>query len=194
MIATCFQQHFCLASASYFDSNCPKLASHYATLCFRLQLCVTFTLRYCSALIVWATQNMNWRRKNDGIYIFFSDKSRFSFIPIKGIFKSGRNAALDEILCLCKKGPNWPVRKRWCTLESSLMGARLPCPSKWSSDRSEIQLHTASIEDNFMLMDDNCRLQRDHLVDDFLFEEKPYESKIQRFPWIGNQQRMFRTL
>lgn len=37
MNATFFQQHFRFASASYFDSNCPKLASRCTTFCLQTE-------------------------------------------------------------------------------------------------------------------------------------------------------------
>ncbi|GFT08322.1 transposable element Tcb2 transposase [Trichonephila clavipes] len=105
-------------------------------------VCVRLTSRHRRDRREWATEHVNWRR-NEWSNVLFSDESRFSVYP------DNRRIFIWRDRC---------SRKNPAFVHENIL-------------RPIVVPYAAAIEDDFILMDDNCRPHRANLVEDFLLEE-----------------------
>ncbi|GFV96193.1 transposable element Tcb2 transposase [Trichonephila clavipes] len=128
----------------------------------------------------WATENVNWRR-NEWSNVLFSDESRFPVHPDnRRIFiwkdRGSRNnpAFVHESVrfggggVLVYGGISIDGRTDLYIIRDGPLTAR-----RYRDEilRPIVVPYAATIGDDFILMDDNCRPHRPNLVEDFLFEE-----------------------
>ncbi|GFW18670.1 transposable element Tcb1 transposase [Trichonephila clavipes] len=115
----------------------------------RPMVCVRLTSRHRRDRREWATEHVNWRR-NEWSNVLFSDESHFSVHPDNRRIFIWRDRGN---LYIIRDGPLTARRYR----DEILRPIVVP--------------YAAAIGDDFILMDDNCRLHRANLVEGFLFEE-----------------------
>ncbi|GFU42135.1 transposable element Tcb1 transposase [Trichonephila clavipes] len=142
--------------------------------------CVRLTSRHRRDRREWATEHVNWRR-NEWSNVLFSDESRSSVHPDnRRIFnwrdRGSRNnpAFMHErfrfggggVLVYC--GISIDGRTYLYIIREGLLTAR-----RYRDEilRPIVVPYAATIGDDFILMDENCRPHRANLVEDFLFVE-----------------------
>ncbi|GFX35458.1 transposable element Tcb2 transposase [Trichonephila clavipes] len=143
-------------------------------------VCVRLTSRHRRERREWATEHVNWRR-NEWSNVLFSNESRFSVYPDnRRIFiwrdRCSRNnpAFVHESVrfggggVLVYGGISIDGRTDPYIIRDGPLTAR-----RYRDEilRPSVVPYAAAIEDDFILMDDNCRPPRANLVEDFLFEE-----------------------
>ncbi|GFV42438.1 neprilysin-2 [Trichonephila clavipes] len=143
-------------------------------------VCVRLTSRHRSDRREWATEHVNWRRK-EWSNVLFSDKSRFSIhLDNKRIFiwrdRGSRNnpAFMHESVrfggggVLVYGGISIDGRTDLYIIRDGRLTAH-----RYRDEifRTIAVPYAAAIGDAFILMDDNCRSHRTNLVEDFLFGE-----------------------
>ncbi|GFX45077.1 transposable element Tcb2 transposase [Trichonephila clavipes] len=124
----------------------------------RPMVCVKLTSRHRHDRREWVSEHVNWRR-NEWSNVLFSDESRFSVYP------DNRRIFI------------WRDRGNLYTIRDGSLTAR-----RYTDEilRPIVVPYAATIGDDFILMDDNCRPHRANLVEDFIFEEG-----IVRMEWPG---------
>ncbi|GFW73025.1 transposable element Tcb2 transposase [Trichonephila clavipes] len=143
-------------------------------------VCVRLTSRHRRNRREGATEHVNWRR-NEWNNVLFSDESRFSVHPdnrrifIRRDRGSRNNAAfVHESVrfggggVLVYGGISIDGRTDFYIIRDGPLTTR-----RYRDEilRPIVVPYAAAIEDDFILMDDNCRPTRDNLMEDFLFEE-----------------------
>ncbi|GFV04038.1 transposable element Tcb2 transposase [Trichonephila clavipes] len=151
MNATLLQQHLRSATGTTVSTQTVRNRLYDVGLyARRLMVCVRLTSRHRRDRREGATEHVNWKR-NEWSNLLFSDKSRFSVHPDNRRIFIWRDMAVGIIL-------------RSCTKVSDLaVGDEILRPI--------VVPYATAIGDDFILMDDNGRLHRANLVEDFLFEE-----------------------
>ncbi|GFW88749.1 transposable element Tcb2 transposase [Trichonephila clavipes] len=150
MNATLLQQHLRSTTGTTVSTQTVRNRLHGVGLYARRPMvCVRLTSRHRCDHREWATERVNWRR-NEWSNVLFLTSPVFLFIRIIGVFSSGGTVAVGIKSC---------VRARKCQI--------------WRDEilRPIVVPYAAAIEDDFILMDDNCRPYRANLGKDFLFEE-----------------------
>ncbi|GFU46528.1 transposable element Tcb2 transposase [Trichonephila clavipes] len=143
-------------------------------------VCVRLTSRHRRDRREGATEHVNWRR-NEWSNVLFSDESHFSVHPDnRRIFiwrdRGSRNnpAFVHESVrfggggVLVYGGISIDGRTYLYIIRDGPLTAR-----RYRDEifRPIVVPYAAAIGDNFILMDNNCRLHRANLVEDFFFEE-----------------------
>ncbi|GFS74917.1 transposable element Tcb2 transposase [Trichonephila clavipes] len=151
MNATLLQQHLRSATGTTVSTQTVRNRFHGVGLYARRSMvCVRLTSRHRRDRRECATEHVNWRR-NEWSNLLFSDESRFSVHPDNRRIFIWRDLAVGITL-------------RSCTKVSDLaLGDDIFRPI--------VVPYAAALGDDFILMDDNCRLHRANLVEDFLFDE-----------------------
>ncbi|GFU63915.1 transposable element Tcb1 transposase [Trichonephila clavipes] len=181
MNATLLQQHLYSATGTMVSTQTVRNRLHSVGLyALRPMVCVRLTSRHRRDRREWATDHGNWRR-NEWSNVHFSDESHFSvhtdnrrifiwrdrgsrnnpaFVHESVRFGGGGVLVYGGIsidgrtdLYIFQGGPLTALRYR----DKILTLIVVP--------------YIAAIEDDFLLMDDNCRPHHANLVEDFLFEE-----------------------
>ncbi|GFS77905.1 transposable element Tcb2 transposase [Trichonephila clavipes] len=146
----------------------------------RSMVCVKLTARHRCDRREWLTDHVNWRR-NEWSNVLFSDESRFSVHPDnRRIFiwrdRGSRNnpASKHESVrfggggVLVYGGISIDGRTYLYIIREGPLTARR---YRDETLRPIVVPYAAAIGYDFILMDENCRLHRANLVEDFLFEE-----------------------
>ncbi|GFY27916.1 transposable element Tcb1 transposase [Trichonephila clavipes] len=143
-------------------------------------VCVRLTSRHHRDRREWATEHVNWRR-NEWSNVLFSNESRFSVHPNnRRIFiwreRGSRNTpafvhesvSFDSGGVLMYGGISIDWRTDLYIIRDGALTAR-----RYRDEilRPIVAPYAATIGDDFILMDDNCRPHRANLVEDFFFEE-----------------------
>ncbi|GFT62402.1 transposable element Tcb2 transposase [Trichonephila clavipes] len=181
MNATLLQQHLLSASGTTVSTQTVKNRLHGVGLYARRPMvCVRLTSRHRRDRREWATEHVNWWR-NELSNVLFSDESRFSVHPDnRRVFiwrdRGSRNnpAFLHESVrfggggVLVYGGISIDGRTDLYIIRDGPLTAR-----RYRDEilRPIVVPYAAAIEDDFILMDYNCRPRRTNLVEDFLFEE-----------------------
>ncbi|GFX12229.1 transposable element Tcb2 transposase [Trichonephila clavipes] len=146
----------------------------------RPMVCVRLTSRHRRDRREWATEHVNWRR-NEWSNVLFSDESRFSVHPDnrrifiwRDRFSRNNPAFVHESVrfggggVLVYGGISIDGHTDPYIIRDGPLTAR-----RYRDEilRPIVVPYAAAIEDDFILMDDNCRPHRANLVEDFLFEE-----------------------
>ncbi|GFV99171.1 transposable element Tcb2 transposase [Trichonephila clavipes] len=157
MNATLLQQHLRTATGATVSIQIIRNQLYGVGLYARRPMvCVKLTSRHHHDRREWATEHVNWRR-NEWSNVLLSDESCFSVHPDNRRIFIWRDRGN---LYIIRDGPLTSRRYR----DEILRPIVVP--------------YAATIGDNFILMDDNCRPHRANLVEDFLFEER-----IVRMEW-----------
>ncbi|GFU64207.1 transposable element Tcb2 transposase [Trichonephila clavipes] len=150
MNATLLQQHLRSATGTTVSTQTVRNLLHGVGMYARRPIiCVRLTSRHICDRREWATEHANWRR-NKWSNVLVSDESHFSAHPDNRRIFIWRDRGNPYII---RDGPLTARRYR----DEILRIIEVPS--------------AASIEDDFILRDDNCRPRRAILVEDFLFEE-----------------------
>ncbi|GFS92724.1 transposable element Tcb2 transposase [Trichonephila clavipes] len=143
-------------------------------------VCVRPTSKHRLDRREWATEHVNWRR-NEWSNVLFSDESCFSVLPDNRLIfiwrdSGSRNnpAFVHESVrfggggVLVYGGISIDGRTDLYIIRDGPLTAR-----RYRDEilRPIVVPYAAAIGDDFILMDDNCRIRRANLVEDFLFEE-----------------------
>ncbi|GFU70583.1 transposable element Tcb1 transposase [Trichonephila clavipes] len=117
-------------------------------------VCVRLKSRHRRDRREWATDHVNWRR-NEWSNVLFPDESRFSVHPG------------NRRIFICR---DLGSRNNHAFVHESVRfgGGEVVVDEIL---RPIVVPYAATIGDDFILMDDNCRPPRANLVEDFLFEE-----------------------
>ncbi|GFV41051.1 transposable element Tcb2 transposase [Trichonephila clavipes] len=147
MNATLVQQHLRSATGTTVSTQTVRNRLHGVGLYARQSMvCVRLTSRHRRDRREWATEHVNWRG-NEWSNVLFSVGGG-GVLVYGGISIDGRTD-----LYIIRDGPLTARRYR----DEIFRPIVVP--------------YAAAIRDEFILMDDNCRLHRANLVEDFLFEE-----------------------
>ncbi|GFU19991.1 transposable element Tcb2 transposase [Trichonephila clavipes] len=181
MNATLLQQHLCSATGTTVSTQTVRNRLHGVGLYARRPMvCVRLTSRHRRDRREWATEHVNWRR-NEWSSVLFSDESRFSVhLDNRPIFiwkdRGSKNnlAFVHESVrfggggVLVYGGISIDGRTDLYIIRYGPLTAR-----RYRDEifRPIVVPYAAAIEDDFILMDDNCRPHRGNLVEDSLFEE-----------------------
>ncbi|GFW86759.1 transposable element Tcb2 transposase [Trichonephila clavipes] len=150
MNGTLLQQHLRSATGTRVSTQTVRNRLHGVGLyALRPIVCIRLTSRHRRDRIEWATEHVNWRR-NEWSNVLFSDESRFSVNPNN-----------RRIFIWRDHGNLYIIR------DGSLTARRY----RDKILRLIVVPYAAAIGDDFILMNDNCRLHRANVVEDFLFEE-----------------------
>ncbi|GFW81476.1 transposable element Tcb2 transposase [Trichonephila clavipes] len=181
MNATLLQQHLRSATGTTVSTQTVRNRLHGVGLYARRPMvCVRLTSRHRRDRRKWATEHVNWRR-NEWSNVLFSDESRFFVHPVnRRIFiwrdRGSRNnpAFVYESVRFGGGGVlvYGGISIDGCT--EFYIFREGPLTARRYRDeilRPIVVPYSAAIGDDFILMDDNCRLHRGNLVEDFLFEE-----------------------
>ncbi|GFU60193.1 transposable element Tcb2 transposase [Trichonephila clavipes] len=190
MNATLLQQHLRSATGTTVSTQTVRNRLHGVGLYARRPMvCVILTSRYRRDRRERATEHVNWRR-NEWSSVLFSDESRFSVYPDnRRIFiwrdcDSRNNPAfVHESVrfggggVLVYGGISIDGRTYLYIIRDEPLTAR-----RYRDEilRPIVVPYAAAIGDDFILIDDNCRLHRANLVEDFLFEQG-----IVRMQWLA---------
>ncbi|GFU61667.1 transposable element Tcb2 transposase [Trichonephila clavipes] len=117
-------------------------------------VCVRLTSRHHRDRRVGATEHVNWRR-NEWSNVLFTDESRFSVHPDNRCIFIWRDRGSRNNPVFVHE--NVRFGGGVVLVDEILRPIGVP--------------YAATIGDDFILMDDNCRPHRANLVEDFLFEE-----------------------
>ncbi|GFW61744.1 transposable element Tcb1 transposase [Trichonephila clavipes] len=182
MNATLLQQHLRSATGHRVSTQTVQNRLHGVGLyAHRPIVCARLTSRHLRDRREWATENVNWRRK-EWSNVLFTDKSRFSVqTDNRRIFiwrdrGSRNNAAFVHESVRCGGGGVLVYGCNSIDRHTDLYIIR-DGPLTAGRYRDEILLrpivvlYAAAIRDDFILMDNNCRPHRANLVEDFLLEE-----------------------
>ncbi|GFV25182.1 transposable element Tcb2 transposase [Trichonephila clavipes] len=179
MNATLLQQHLRSATSTRVSTQTVRNRLHGVDLYARRPMvCVRLTSRNRRDHREWATEHVNWRR-NEWSSVLFSNESRFSVQPDnRRIFiwrdRGSRNnpAFVHESVRFGGGGVlvygviSIEGRTDLYIIRDGPLTAR-----RYRDEilRPIVVPYAAAIGDDFILMDDNCRLHRANLVEDFLF-------------------------
>ncbi|GFW41936.1 transposable element Tcb2 transposase [Trichonephila clavipes] len=184
MNATLLQQHLRSATGTTVSTQSVRNRLHGVGLYARRPMvCVRLTSRHRRDHREWATEHVNWRR-NKWSNVLFSDESRFSVHPDnRRIFiwrdRGSRNnpAFVHESVrfggggVLVYGGISIDGHTDLYIIRDGPLTARR-CRDEIL--RPIVVPYAAAIEDDFILMDDNCRPHRANLGEDFLFRGRNY--------------------
>ncbi|GFY16216.1 transposable element Tcb2 transposase [Trichonephila clavipes] len=181
MNATLLQQHLRLATGTTVSTQTVQNRLHGVGLYARQSMeCVRLRSRHRRDRSEWETEHVNWRR-NGWRNVLFSDESCFSVHPDnRRIFiwrdhcSRNKPALMHESVRIGGGGV--------LVYGGISIGGRTDLyiirvgPLTAHRYRDEILRpivvpYDAAIGDDFILMDENCRLHHANLVEDFLFEE-----------------------
>ncbi|GFW37964.1 transposable element Tcb2 transposase [Trichonephila clavipes] len=181
MNATLLQRHLRSATGTTISTQTVRNRLHAEGLYARRPMvCARLISRHRRDRREWATEHVNWRR-NEWSNVLFSDESRFSVHPDnKRIFiwrdRGSRNnpAFVHESFrfgaggMLVYGGISIDGRTDLYIIRDGPLTAR-----RYRDEifRPIVVPYAAAIEDDFILMNDNCRSHRAKVVEDFLFEE-----------------------
>ncbi|GFX89197.1 transposable element Tcb2 transposase [Trichonephila clavipes] len=182
MNATLLQQHLRSATGTTVSTQTVRNRLHGVGLYARRPMvCVRLTSRHRRDRREWATEHVNWRR-NEWSNVLFSDESHFSVHPDnKRIFiwrdRGSRNnpvfvhTKVSDLAVggvLVYGGISIDGRTDLYIIRDEPLTAR-----RYREEilRPIVVPYAATIRDDFILMDNNCRPHRANLVEDFLFEE-----------------------
>ncbi|GFT24170.1 transposable element Tcb1 transposase [Trichonephila clavipes] len=182
MNASLLQQHLRSATGTTVSNQTVRNRLHGVGLYARRPMvCVRLISRHHRDRREWATEHVNWRR-NEWSNVLFSDESRFSVHPDNSrIFiwrdHGSRNnpAFVHESFrfggggVLVYGGTSIDGRTDLYIIRDGPLTAR-----RYRDEiiRPIVVSYAATIGDDFILIDDNCRPpHRANLVEDFLFEE-----------------------
>ncbi|GFV36978.1 transposable element Tcb2 transposase [Trichonephila clavipes] len=124
MNATHLQQHLRSATGTTVSTQTVQNRLHGVGLYARRPMvCVRLTSRHRRGRREWATEHVNWRRKEWSNVLFLTSPV-FLFIRIKGVFSSGGTVAVGIILRSCTNVSDLAVGECWCMVASPLTGAQ----------------------------------------------------------------------
>ncbi|GFX35615.1 transposable element Tcb2 transposase [Trichonephila clavipes] len=181
MNATPLQQHLRSVTGTTVSTQTVRNWLHGVCLYTRRPMvCVRLTSSHRRDRREWATEHVNWRR-NEWSNVLFSDESRFSVHPDNRRIFIWRECGSRNNPAFVHESVRFGGGGVLVYGGISIDGCTDPYiirdgPLTARRYRDEILRpivvpYAAAIEDDFILMDDNCRPYRANLVEDFLFEE-----------------------